>query len=93
MGVEKGDRIAVISKNSHPLPIIYLAAAKAGAVTVALNWRLKTDEFRYILEDCKPKMLFYDGDFEQVTPLLGSSLLSSRRFVLPTARIPPLLNI
>ena len=71
MGVEKGDRIAVISKNSHPLPIIYLAAAKAGAVTVALNWRLKTDEFRYILEDCKPKMLFYDGDFEQVTPLLG----------------------
>ncbi|MFD1427110.1 class I adenylate-forming enzyme family protein [Kroppenstedtia sanguinis] len=71
IGVKKGDRIAVISKNSHPLPIVYLAAAKVGAVTVALNWRLKTDDFRYILQDCTPKVLFHDGDFEQVTPLLG----------------------
>ncbi|MEW9034063.1 MAG: AMP-binding protein, partial [Planifilum fimeticola] len=70
--VQKGDRVAILSKNLHPFPVIYLAAAKIGAVTVPINWRQKTDEIKYILENCTPKVLFYDGDFEQVTPLLGS---------------------
>jgi acyl-CoA synthetase (AMP-forming)/AMP-acid ligase II len=70
--VQKGDRIALICKNSHYFPIIYMAAAKIGAVTVPINWRLKTDGIRYILEDCNPKILFYDGEFDQVTPLLGT---------------------
>lgn len=70
--VQKGDRVALLSKNLYPFPVIYLAAAKIGAVTVPINWRQKTDEIRYILENCTPKVLFYDGDFEQVTPLLGN---------------------
>jgi acyl-CoA synthetase (AMP-forming)/AMP-acid ligase II len=70
--VQKGDRIALICKNSHHFPIIYMAAAKIGAVTVPINLRLKTDGIRYILEDCTPKILFYDGEFDQVTPLLGT---------------------
>ncbi|BCU81508.1 acyl--CoA ligase [Polycladomyces abyssicola] len=70
--VQKGDRIALICKNSHHFPIIYMAAAKIGAVTVPINWRLKTDGIRYILEDCTPKILFYDGEFDEVTPLLGT---------------------
>ncbi|GAA5346946.1 class I adenylate-forming enzyme family protein [Planifilum fimeticola] len=70
--VQKGDRVAILSKNLHPFPVIYLAAAKIGAITVPINWRQKTDEIKYILENCTPKVLFYDGDFKQVTPLLGS---------------------
>src|SRR5690554_1563970 len=69
--VQKGDRIALLSKNLYTYPVIYLAAAKIGAVTVPINWLQKTDEIRYILENSTPKMLFYDGDFKQVTPLLG----------------------
>ncbi len=70
--IQKGDRVALLSKNLHPFPLIYLAAAKIGAVTVPINWRQKTDELRYILENCTPKILFYDGDFDQLTPLLGN---------------------
>ncbi len=70
--IQKGDRVAILCKNLHPLPVIYLAAAKIGAVAVPINWRQKTDEIRYILENCTPKILFYDGDFQQVTPLLGN---------------------
>lgn len=69
--VGKGDRIAILCKNSYPFPIIYMAAAKIGAITVPINWRIKTDELRRILEDCSPAVLFYDGDFEQVLPLIG----------------------
>ncbi|WP_092038915.1 class I adenylate-forming enzyme family protein [Planifilum fulgidum] len=70
--IQKGDRVAILCKNLHPFPVIYLAAAKIGAVAVPINWRQKTDEIRYILENCTPKILFYDGDFQQVTPLLGN---------------------
>ena len=69
--IGKGDRIAILCKNSHPFPLIYMAAAKIGAITVPINWRIKTDDIRYILEDCSPSILFYDGDFEQVLPLVG----------------------
>ncbi|WP_089969903.1 long-chain-fatty-acid--CoA ligase [Lihuaxuella thermophila] len=70
--VQKGDRIALICKNSHAFAIIYMAAAKIGALTVPINWRLKTDGIRYILEDCTPKILFYDKEFNEVAPLLGT---------------------
>lgn len=73
--VKKGDRVAIVCKNSHPFPIIYLAAAKIGAIAIAVNWRMKTEELRYILQDSTPKMLFYDRDFEQVTPLLEEGLV------------------
>ncbi|OYD06486.1 class I adenylate-forming enzyme family protein [Paludifilum halophilum] len=75
--VKKGDRVAVICKNSHPFPIIYLAAAKIGAITVAVNWRMKKEEIRYILEDSTPEVLFYDSDFDQVLPLLEENLVPS----------------
>lgn len=69
--IEKGDRIAILCKNQYPMPLIYLAAAKIGAITVPLNWRMKTDELRWILEDCRPRILFYDDDFKQILPLLN----------------------
>jgi non-ribosomal peptide synthetase component F len=69
--VQKGDRVAMLCKNLYPFPVIYFAAAKIGAVTVPINWRQKTDEIRYILENCKPKILFYNDDFDQLIPLLG----------------------
>jgi acyl-CoA synthetase (AMP-forming)/AMP-acid ligase II len=90
--VQKGDRIAVLCKNSHHLPIIYLAAAKIGAVTVAVNWRLKTDELRYILEDCTPKALFFDGEFDQVTPLLGTLPFLQQEIRVSTKENPTALD-
>ncbi|WP_124727068.1 class I adenylate-forming enzyme family protein [Staphylospora marina] len=71
MEVKKGDRIAMVCKNSHHFPLIYMAAAKIGAITVPINWRLKTEGIQYILEDCQPKILFYDAQYDQVKPLLG----------------------
>src|SRR5690606_8727960 len=42
--IQKGDRVAILCKNLHPLPVIYLAAAKIGAVAVPINWRQKTED-------------------------------------------------
>ncbi|PTM57707.1 class I adenylate-forming enzyme family protein [Desmospora activa] len=73
--VEKGDRIALVCNNSIPFPLLFMAAAKVGAVIIPINWRLKTAEIQWILEDCKPCMLFYHEEFEQVEPLLNLPFL------------------
>jgi len=69
--VQKGDRIAIICDNSHHFPIVFLAAAKIGALIVPINYRLKTEGIRYILEDSTPKILFYEAHFNELNPLLG----------------------
>lgn len=63
LGIQKGDRISAICKNSPPFAFIMMAAIKIGAIFVPLNWRLKPDEIKEMILDTKPKILFYDEEF------------------------------
>ncbi len=60
-----GDRIAILCKNNYQFLIAMLAAAKMGAITVPLNWRLHPSELVYILNDCGAALLLYDADFSE----------------------------
>lgn len=51
LGLEKGDRIAVLAYNCLEWVEIFAAGAKAGLVVVPLNFRLIGKEIRFILED------------------------------------------
>ncbi|MGA7279702.1 MAG: AMP-binding protein [Desulfocapsaceae bacterium] len=63
-GINKGDRIGVVGKNSLEFFLIYGAAAFLGAIVLPINWRLSADEISYNLSDCKPKMVFADAEFQ-----------------------------
>jgi fatty-acyl-CoA synthase len=73
-GVGKGDRIAILSYNSHEFIEIYLAAAKIGAIFVPLNWRVAPNEILYILNDCSPKVLFFAGEYLDTVQLLRDNV-------------------
>lgn len=62
-GVLKEDRLAVVAQNSDDYLVLYGAAARVGAVVVAVNWRLQAEELGYILADCSPKLVFADGEY------------------------------
>ena len=62
-GIKKGDRVAVLSKNSSVYFEIIAAAAKMGAVVTAVNWRLAADEIRYVLDDSSAKLVFVGAEF------------------------------
>ncbi|WP_213571505.1 long-chain-fatty-acid--CoA ligase [Rhodococcus sp. USK13] len=47
----QGQRVALLSHNRAEYVLLYLAAAKAGAVTVPLNFRLAPAELEFILND------------------------------------------
>jgi acyl-CoA synthetase (AMP-forming)/AMP-acid ligase II len=55
-GLVAGDRVAVLSKNSIEMVLLYFAAARAGVVPVPLNHRLAPPEWRYIVDDAKARV-------------------------------------
>ncbi|MFP4650608.1 MAG: AMP-binding protein [Desulfobacterales bacterium] len=65
-GVEKGDRMGVLGKNSIEFFLLYGAASALGAVMLPVNWRLSADEICYNLNDCSPKLLFADAEFQDM---------------------------
>jgi long-chain acyl-CoA synthetase len=58
MGVERGDRVAVVARNSHRYLELYQAVPGAGLVLVPLNQRHADAELRYALEDSGARVLF-----------------------------------
>lgn len=63
MGVQSGDRIAVLATNRVGILEAFFAAAKLTAVLVPLNYRLTASELGYIIEDCQPKVMLYERAF------------------------------
>lgn len=72
--IKEGDRIALLCKNNQYFVLAFLAAAKIGAITVPLNWRLKGPELQYILEDCGASLLVYDEEFTEEVEKLKSQI-------------------
>jgi len=62
-GIAKGDRIAWLGKNEDTYCILYLAAARMGAVMVPVGWRLAPPEIAYILTDTGAKLVFAGEEF------------------------------
>ncbi len=57
-GIAPGDHVAALTLNSVPMMELFMAAAKARAVILPLNWRLAPPELAYIFGDAVPKLLF-----------------------------------
>ncbi len=58
LGVEPGDRIAVMLPNVPAFPIVFYGALGAGAMVVPMNPLLKNREVAYYLGDSGAKVLF-----------------------------------
>lgn len=60
-GYGRGDTIALLSDNDLRVFEVYWAAQRAGLYVTAINYRLKPDEIRYILENSGAKAIFVGG--------------------------------
>jgi acyl-CoA synthetase (AMP-forming)/AMP-acid ligase II len=74
IGVERGDRIAFLGKNTHLYFELLIAAIKIGAVMTPVNWRLAAPELAYVLNDCMARALFVGDGFAPLVARLQSSL-------------------
>ncbi len=63
LGVEKGDRVALLQMNGAEYIESFFAIAKIGAIAVPLNWRLVPDELAFMLQDSGARVLIHDAEF------------------------------
>jgi fatty-acyl-CoA synthase len=73
-GVRRGDRVALLALNSPEFLEVLLAAAKLGAITVPVNFRLSADEVRYVLTDSGASALLYSGQLAAVAKAAADGL-------------------
>ena len=57
IGIEKGDRVAMLSMARNEFLTTYMAAGKVGAIWLGLSPKYTLEELRYQLNDCRPKLL------------------------------------
>ena len=61
-GLQRGDRVALLSRNRPEYFEIELAAASLGVITACLNWRLSPRELAYCTDLVSPKLLIVEPD-------------------------------
>lgn len=64
-GVKKGDKIAMMMKNSDQFAFVYYAILKAGGVAVPVNFRLTAKEASHIINNSDSIIVFADEDLGQ----------------------------
>jgi len=57
LGIERGERVALLLPNIPEFIISYLGIQKIGAIAVSVNTSLKSDELKFILNDCSATAL------------------------------------
>ena len=60
-GVSKGERIAILARNSHAFAALRFALARLGAVLVPINFMLRAEEVAFILRHAGAKWLAADS--------------------------------
>ena len=64
LGVKRGNRVAVLGRNSNTYVMIYFALAKVGAIMVPVNFWYRSKEIEYTLRHSQSSVLILDGRFE-----------------------------
>mgnify|MGYP003330701402 CR=1 FL=1 len=81
MGIKHGDRVAYIAPNTHTHLEGYYAIPQIGAVLVPINYRLKPDDFEYILNHCGAKVVCAHPDYFEAIDGIRDQLQSVEVFV------------
>ena len=89
LGLLKGDRVAILAKNSHAYIEAYVGAPAAGFVIVPLNTRLAAAELQYLLEDSGARVLLTDRDPGALSGLVEHTIRIGESYESLLARSEP----
>ncbi|RRR65869.1 MAG: long-chain fatty acid--CoA ligase [Candidatus Viridilinea halotolerans] len=81
LGLERGERVAVLAYNCVPFLDIWFACGKLGAIMQPLNWRLTEAELLALLADATPSIFVYGPEFAPMAAALRPHAPSVRHWV------------
>lgn len=80
LGIEKGDRVAVMLYNCPEFLDLFLACSRLGAIFVPINFRITARELDFFIKNCRPRLFVHGSAF---TDTVNSLMLA--------AYLPPLM--
>lgn len=89
LGVEPGDRVAILALNSDRYLEYFAAVPWAGAVLVPLNIRWSVAENVYSLNDCGARVLLIDDAFVKMAGPIAAEATSLRHLIYVGQSDPP----
>ena len=81
LGIQRGDRVAVLAMNCTETLDLLFACGKLGAILQPLNWRLSAAELVRVLADTVPVALVYGPDFRAQAAMLREQVRTLKHFV------------
>lgn len=80
-GIKKGDKVAILLRNSNELIESFFATVKIRGVVVPINYRLTPKEVAYIVDNADASTLIYGEEFREGIESIRSELEKVKRYV------------
>ena len=81
-GINKGDRVAIISESNPEWAAVLFASVLAGATLVPLDIKLTIYEMESILSNCEPRILIVSNKFVDFAKTLKEKITSIEEIVI-----------
>ena len=66
LGLQKGDRVAIISENNHRYAEFLISVGKNGLIGVGLSYRFTPQQLTAVINDCQPRAILVQDKFASV---------------------------
>jgi len=86
LGIEQGDRVALLIDNRTDFLAAMLATARIGAVVVPMNIRQRLPETEYALNDCGAKLVIHEASIADQIPNAEQCPTVKHRIVIDNER-------
>lgn len=81
LGVQKGDRVAILQVNCNEYVEAYFATAKLGGIFVPLNFRAKQTELTHMLGNAEASILFVGDRYVDLANSMKASLPTIKHYI------------
>jgi fatty-acyl-CoA synthase len=88
LGVQPGDRVSILAKNSIVYIDLFYGLPKIGAIFAPFNWRLTARELAFMVNDLEPKVLIVEPEFVPVVDEMRADIHVEHFVNLRGAEIP-----
>ncbi|MEN3331596.1 MAG: hypothetical protein V7641_961 [Blastocatellia bacterium] len=82
LGIEKGDRVAMLSQNCHRVLEAFFGTPLLGAILMPLNFRLVADDFEYILNHGGARVVIVEDGLTHLLDPIRDKLETIEHYVL-----------
>ena len=82
LGVEKGDRVAILSQNCHRILEAFFGTPLLGSILMPLNFRLVSDDFEYILNHGGAKVVIVEEGLTDLVDPIRSKLETVKHYLI-----------